>query len=270
MKNIDFKKYKRLFAFGCSFTCYIMPTWADLIYKSCNDDIQFFNCGKSGGGNLFIAHRITEANRKYNFNEDDLIIVMWSTFARLDFYRESCWITPGNILSQSMLSKEVVKELFDLNWFLMRDLSVIDLSTTYLKSLNVDYLNFMSVPMNFDHIEKRQEINKGDLTTQIIETYKCLNDEFPTPLYTFLGDRFSDKIKYYHEHHKEIFIDYHPTIDDYRKYLQYCGVPLTQKAIDYANSSQQFLLQDNLNRLDIVKNFKDIDSRCAESYRILW
>ena len=57
----EFKKYKRLFAFGCSFTCYIYPTWADIIYQSLNEDCEFYNCGRSGGGNLFISHRITEA-----------------------------------------------------------------------------------------------------------------------------------------------------------------------------------------------------------------
>jgi hypothetical protein len=31
--NIDFFKYKRFFAFGCSFTKYHCPSWSDLISK---------------------------------------------------------------------------------------------------------------------------------------------------------------------------------------------------------------------------------------------
>ena len=50
-----------------------------------NPDVEFYNLGKSGGGNLFISHRIVEANKKYKFNKDDLVVVMWSTFARIDF-----------------------------------------------------------------------------------------------------------------------------------------------------------------------------------------
>ena len=49
----EFKKYKRVFAFGCSFTCYRWPTWADLIGKQC-EGAEFRNYGKSGAGNLFI------------------------------------------------------------------------------------------------------------------------------------------------------------------------------------------------------------------------
>ena len=29
----DWTKYKRFFTFGCSFTCYMWPTWADIISK---------------------------------------------------------------------------------------------------------------------------------------------------------------------------------------------------------------------------------------------
>ena len=83
----DLKKYKRIFAFGCSFTSYLYPTWADIIYKSMNPDVEFYNLGKSGGGNLFISHRIVEANKKYEFTENDLVVVMWSTHARIDFYK---------------------------------------------------------------------------------------------------------------------------------------------------------------------------------------
>ena len=99
----DWTKYKRLFAFGCSFTQHIYPTWADVIYRSMSPDVEFFNFGKSGGGNIFIANRLTEANRKYKFNETDLIIVMWTTYCRFDFYKsEEGWVTSGNIYSQKI------------------------------------------------------------------------------------------------------------------------------------------------------------------------
>ena len=47
--HIDFNKYKRVFAFGCSFTNYIYPTWADLIMHEM-PSAECYNFGKAGGG----------------------------------------------------------------------------------------------------------------------------------------------------------------------------------------------------------------------------
>ena len=51
--TIDFSKYKRLFVFGCSFTQYRWPTWADIIAKD-NPHLEYFNTANSGAGNLYI------------------------------------------------------------------------------------------------------------------------------------------------------------------------------------------------------------------------
>ena len=116
-----------------------------------NPDIEFYNLGKSGGGNMFISARIVEANNKFKFNENDLIVVMWSTFCRIDFYKtERGWITPGNIYSQNELSEKVVKELEDFNYFLIRDFALIELATSYLENLPCDSIKLMSVPFDYE------------------------------------------------------------------------------------------------------------------------
>ena len=46
----NWEKYKRVFAFGCSFTHYSYPTWANLIAYQ-NTDAEFYNFGKAGMGN---------------------------------------------------------------------------------------------------------------------------------------------------------------------------------------------------------------------------
>ena len=51
------KSTGRLFVFGCSFTKYYWPTWADII----GQEFEYYeNWGEIGSGNLRIAHRITE------------------------------------------------------------------------------------------------------------------------------------------------------------------------------------------------------------------
>lgn len=269
----DLTKYKRIFSFGCSFTAYIYPTWADLIYKSMSPDVEFYNFGKSGGGNVFIANRITEANRKYKFTDTDLVVVMWSTNARIDFFKtEKRWQTPGNIYTQDMLSKHTVRELEDLNWFLLRDLSMIDLTASYLNNLPCGTIKLMSVP--FDYENKINDISLDDeLTTSIIETYSDLLNEYPKlSLYEFMNYKWSSLIKYKNNAHPEldVFIDYHPTPVDYANYLLTCKVPITQEAIIYAHESLKKMLVAGITREEIINMFPDCDKRLSDAYRLLW
>jgi hypothetical protein len=66
--NVDFTKYKRFFAFGCSFTCYIWPTWADVVSKEM-PQAKFYNLGKTGAGNLCISSKVAEANNRFKFTD---------------------------------------------------------------------------------------------------------------------------------------------------------------------------------------------------------
>jgi len=124
--NLDPKKYKRFFAFGCSYTNYIWPTWADII----GQDIEFYeNWGHPGAGNYFIFNSIIEADTRYNFNSDDLIIVMWSTKEREDRYSNGNWIHATNIGIEEIYGKEWVDRFYiDSRSQLIRDLA-------YMKSI---------------------------------------------------------------------------------------------------------------------------------------
>ena len=80
----DFSKFKRFFAFGCSFTNYAWPTWANILHQEM--DAEFFNLGRRGSGNLFTACRISEANNRFKFCDTDLVIVMFISEVREDRY----------------------------------------------------------------------------------------------------------------------------------------------------------------------------------------
>jgi len=270
----DLTKYKRIFAFGCSFTSYIYPTWADIIHKSMLPDTEFYNFGKSGGGNLFIANRITEANRKYKFTETDLVVVMWSTYARIDFFKtdNGGWKTPGNIYTQDILSEHSVRELEDLNWFLLRDLSIIDLTTSYLNNLPCGTIKLMSAPYEYDAQQQKQNIEP--LTISIIKTYASfLCDDYPNiTLYQHMRYKWSDTIRYYHPAFPDQpeFIDYHPTPVDYANYLIKCNIPISQEAVDYANESLEKMLVKGITHRNIVEMFPDCDKRVSDAFKQLW
>lgn len=105
---------QRIFTFGCSYTQYVWPTWADIIglRSEC-----YYNWGLPGIGNRAIAERIAECDSVFSFDKHDLIIVQWSSYYRHDWMhtrhpRKSSthWRTEGSIFSKSN------QKIFDEKW----------------------------------------------------------------------------------------------------------------------------------------------------------
>jgi len=91
------KQYKRGFLFGCSFTKYHWPTWADVLSNQV--DFPVINAGLSGIGNVGILHEITKHDIQYSFTPDDLIIVVWTHWSREDRWVNGKWACCGNVFS---------------------------------------------------------------------------------------------------------------------------------------------------------------------------
>ena len=94
----------RLFTFGCSYTLYNWPTWADLLGL---EYPIFFNWGYAGLGNRAIAERLAEAHARFNINESDTVIIQWSSPLRHDWMHFgkggddlTNWRTHGSIFSK--------------------------------------------------------------------------------------------------------------------------------------------------------------------------
>jgi hypothetical protein len=271
MKNnnviTDWSKYKRLFAFGCSFTQYGYPTWSYIIHKSLDESVPFYNLGRSGGGNLFIANRLTEANRRFKFTDTDLVLLMWSTFCRFDLYTtERRWITSGNIYTQNELSQSLVREIDSPVWFLMRDMSVIDLTTEYLDNLPCDVIKFMAVGPDYNSF---QNIEEDNTTKSIIETYSHIKDIYPTPLFDFMGQKWSSELVY-KKPDGESFTDYHPTPKQYSDYLLHCKIPITERSIWYANDAYYKIKNEVTTSDDLSRLFPECYDTAHEAYKIAW
>ena len=245
----DYEKYKRVFAFGCSFTEYKYPTWADIMSKNI-PQAEFYNLGRCGGGNVFIGNRITEANRVFNFCETDLVMVMWTTFCREDRYLpEGGWSTPGNIYSQGELpfaDKEYLLKYADPLTFLVRDLSIIDMATTFLNSLPCDTLNMLSVP--FDH----QMDNYNEKVRYFINLYKDLEDSLPDNLFDLEMNGYWQHGSRYKETWTDLYEDYHPSPLRYANYLKKIGIELTDEAYQYAI--------DSTIKLQAITHYKEFET----------
>jgi hypothetical protein len=138
LQTINPSKYKRLFAFGCSFTRYYWPTWADIL----SQDIPYYeNWGWGGAGNLYISNAIMEANNRHKFTKDDLIVVMWSQKGREDRYVNNEWmVTPGAMLEERY-GTDWIKRFYDDRGAVIRDLALIQSTQIYLDTLDCDWIN---------------------------------------------------------------------------------------------------------------------------------
>ena len=246
--NIDFSKYKRFFAFGCSFTGYTWPTWADVLSKEM-PQAEFYNLGKSGSGNLMISSRLTEASVKFNFCKTDLVIVMWSTFCREDRYFNGEWHCPGNIYTQQLYSKEFVKKYADPIGYMIRDLSLITMATRYIKALPCDSITLASVPYNYQNEDDPKAL-------PILEAYKHTINQTPPCLFELeLNNQWSNGHEYYDK--TEWHFDYHPDPMRYRNYLIKIGMPLTNTSYVFAKDSLDTLKSTKTSE-EIEKAFRNI------------
>jgi hypothetical protein len=113
---------QRFFAFGCSFTKYWWPTWADIIGKQ---SAFYQNWGASGAGNQYIFNALVECHVRNNLTKNDLICIMFTNVCREDRYVKNQWITPGNIFTQETYDKKFVKKFADIRGYYIRDLATI-------------------------------------------------------------------------------------------------------------------------------------------------
>jgi|SRR6056300_583723 hypothetical protein len=124
----------RLYTFGCSFTSYAWPTWADFFGLEFD---EFENWGIPGIGNVAIANRVAECCLKNNINENDTVVVQWSSHLRNDYHlfrpplnrdTDFNWKTKGSIFSytnKSLYDKKWVENFFDEESYIMLSLNAM-------------------------------------------------------------------------------------------------------------------------------------------------
>lgn len=75
----------RTFCFGCSYTQYMWPTWADIVQLSERErGNECWNFGMCGISNSGIATNINIADSVFNFTPEDKILIVWTSLHRID------------------------------------------------------------------------------------------------------------------------------------------------------------------------------------------
>jgi hypothetical protein len=214
---MNFKKYNRFFAFGCSFTQYLWPTWADIISKEIPDTYLY---AKSGAGNFYIYQAVIEAILTHKIDENDLVMIMFSNVTREDRYtKKDGWITSGNLFFQDTYDKNFIEKFFCEKGYLMRDLSLVEGIIRSLKETGVDYRLMSMVPFNSLASDDRMMEGVDD----VIDLYSSTIDQvMPSVLdVIFKGNWNSrpNRPKYHTHWSKDIYVDNHPTTAEHLEYL---------------------------------------------------
>jgi hypothetical protein len=237
-KSMNFKNYKRFFAFGCSFTQYYWPTWADIISKEFKES---HNYGRNGAGNFFIYQSLIEAILKHEINKDDLVMIMFSNVTREDrFTKNRGWITPGNLYFQNEYDEKFIKNYICDHGYLMRDLNLVTGCGLALDSIGCDYKFMSMVPFN----SKQSDGIKMSKIDYLLKFYKTTLDTVePSVLDTiFKGDWNTRQSRpvYDVSWQKEKYVDNHPTPSEYLEYLQ-----TIISDIEFNESTLKFVEQSN-------------------------
>ena len=246
---IDFKKYNRLFVFGCSFTHFAWPTWADLLAKEM-EHAEYHNYGMSGSGNLLISNRVTQANCKFKFCDTDLVMIMWSGGFREDRYIDGRWLAAGNIYSQKhAYDKNFVKNYTDPEGFVIRDMSLIELTRSYLSNLPCTAIHTSMTELTGEGTNSMTDSDQKTIgfEQKINEIYKTTLDGMLPSMNELIT---STKNWQWKNKNGDTHYESHPSPMDHCNYLLAVGISLSQRTIDYAIESQA--------KLDTVVSVDDL------------
>lgn len=235
IQTFDVKQYNRIFAFGCSFTNYYWPTWADIIAHE-NPTADYNNRAMPGAGNEFILANLSQAMRYFNIGENDLVLIMWSTFYRHDAYRDRRWHTPGNIYSQDNIPHNtVITHLDDVRGFAIKDLAIIDTTMKMLESQACDSVCMWGVSpqlQNYYGLSQHPEVETDWKDVEVM--YKDLDGVIlPDLLGTGCNGHWAETFEFLNEDGTS-YIDYHPKTLNYYNYLTKIGINLSKETAQWS------------------------------------
>ena len=141
----------RLFTFGCSFSRWLWPTWADLLATEFD---EFQNYGINGVGNKCIAERVSECLLLNDLTSHDTVIVQWTDYHRFDFHRldlldSSNWACSGNIHLNPHLPTEI-SGMWSEYSYIMHTWNFINLTASLLKNSKCRWYFTSSVDISSD------------------------------------------------------------------------------------------------------------------------
>jgi hypothetical protein len=225
--------------------------WPQIIAEEL--DIPLYNFGKSGAGNMYIHNTLMQADARYKFDEDDLIMICWTTVAREDRWIKGAWRILGNIYTQTEFDDEYIFKYADDLGYLIRDIAFMHSARSILNNVKCQY-HMMSMNDVFQHMyETRHSQFDSDIDSEtldkVVDLYKI---ELLPSFFKILWDHdvFANK-RPVMKKLNENFRDAHPSPIEHLSYLSEVYEEFSENTIQKVNNSQKLWEE-------LVKKYGDI------------
>lgn len=209
----------RLFTFGCSFTNFHWPTWADIMAHDLQCEYQ--NWAVNAIGNVAIQHKLLECDLKHKFTDDDLVLVVWSGWSREDRYFGE-WVQGGNIFSLPDKNKEWIKKYWHIENDIVKNMSAIITANKNHRITHQSHIFDYDFYLN----EKEKQPNK-----QVLKTLKKFD---------YLIEAMPEKHVFSRQNNSQFLgttWDEHPDILCHLEYANYIysklGMTMKQSTVEY-------------------------------------
>jgi len=240
----------RFFAFGCSFTQHRWPTWADIVGHELGLTVN--NFGRGGSSNQYAFNKLMQADNYFQINENDLVIICWTSVAREDRYLDGRWYTPGNIYSQNTYDEKYIKKWADPMYYLLRDYAIIKAVKEFLEKRQCQY-HFLKM-CDFDLMDTWNNTDKFNNHT-LTENY---SDVLASVQKSFFEVLWNNDLSYKRKMEKLI----HPKLDD--------GHPMPIEALtylqtvfdhDFNDATKETVNRSQSTVIKLIQDFLDVNPR---------
>lgn len=231
----------RIFTFGCSMTAYAWPTWPVILSYDLKSPC--YNFAQPGMGNVGIFHMILYADMIYKFTEDDIILILWSSWSREDRIIKGEWVNAGSVFSEHFYDKKFIKRFWDYENDIVKNSSAI-MAITKIYEKNILWQGTwypVTVPEADDPIDtKTTKIKK--FYTKHLPQLEFYNLEMPVM-------SFSGAVP-----------DSHPDVKRHLNFVKEIILPRFGKTISQDTINKFETIHNNIEKL--AKNYKnrDLDS----------
>ena len=209
---------QKLIAFGCSFTSYIYPSYADILGAK--------NYGISGAGNERIFYEVLKQYNKNNLHNYNGVIVQWSGINRFDYMTPKGWTPPDGALFLSDRNKHIWKNI--KGWY--NESYELEKTVNYITCIRA-LLNQAKIPFYFMSMNKLRhpDIGLNNLQKKYTGTYEFVKGASWT---------------------RKSFIDEHPTVKQHVDIAQKCAthfnLELSDQALSKADQVHEKILQQKV------------------------
>jgi hypothetical protein len=225
------KKNSRIFTFGCSFTEFPWPTWADIIIRHAETTVPEIYCenwGRAGAGNQYIASTIWECHAKHKLTSDDYVFVCWTSIFREDRHVDGRWQTMGELIKMddNFTEKYIDKYTKDIdsNYNIIKDSGLIQSTQLALKQLNVTNIHFTMHGLTLTESDPNDKVFPHYIPDQIASQYDIKFDG--EPMMKVLNLRHWDSPEFRKARMKSYWpglkpdSEWHPTPKEHLTYLE--------------------------------------------------